>query len=569
MTNIIKIKRGLEENLSNSGTNEGELKYTRDANKLYIYSNGTNKIINDKKYNSTTKYSKDDLIEIFDTEENKLKLFYSKINNNINHNPLNDIEENYWNEFKSSDIAKQEMIPGSIVASTIILNYANLVLAEGQLFYKNGIYKDFIEYMKNLFYKTFFYSFSYNDIYKIYTKTLNIETGTPFYNLDGTIYKDFLYCSSYNDGTSIHRIYTKDAIIKADTILYDINGNVYTGSDFVITEISGRYIIQYQGDDTQLDLDYSKGYHYIETTQIFPVYYDGNGSHYILTADGTTAQLNNCFTTETDYQNQINTYGECGKYVFDLTNETLRIPTIRNYLKNGDIDSIGNIVDEELPNIKGILSSTFKPDETKIREGAFKNSQYINYFVIASGGGASNYAVVKEIMDASTGQVKSDGTYETNSTYKNGGKVRPQSINVLYYIVVGNVIKTDIEIDIDNIETELDNLTIELNKNKVIEEYGDEINGYCIYTENSRRRCRQWGFVPLDQSTTGDQTITLYKAYNNLYYWADYMITYFNDTNNATYKQIKSKTTTSFTIRKIASANIKASFQWFTDGYIN
>ena len=45
MTNIIKIKRGLKSNLNNSGTNEGELKYTTDSNELYIYNNGENKLL--------------------------------------------------------------------------------------------------------------------------------------------------------------------------------------------------------------------------------------------------------------------------------------------------------------------------------------------------------------------------------------------------------------------------------------------------------------------------------------------------------------------------------------------
>ena len=45
MSNIIKIKRGLKANLANSGTNEGELKYTTDTNELFIYSNGENKLL--------------------------------------------------------------------------------------------------------------------------------------------------------------------------------------------------------------------------------------------------------------------------------------------------------------------------------------------------------------------------------------------------------------------------------------------------------------------------------------------------------------------------------------------
>ncbi len=153
----------------------------------------------------------------------------------------------------------------------------------------------------------------------------------------------------------------------------------------------------------------------------------------------------NCFATESSWQSSVNTYGECGKFVYNATNNTVRLPKIKGFLEyTTNTSELGKLTQAGLPNITGSYSdSTSRIGKLTSRSGAITitTAHSINF-----GDGANSSEHVNSInFDAS----KSSPIYGRSST------VQPQSIKYLIYIVVGTIEKTDIQIDLDNVATDL------------------------------------------------------------------------------------------------------------------
>ena len=150
-----------------------------------------------------------------------------------------------------------------------------------------------------------------------------------------------------------------------------------------------------------------------------------------------------CFTTEANWQSAVATYGVCGKFVYNSVNNTVRLPKITGIVEGTtDLTALGDLVEAGAPNITG----EFDADEithgsTSTVSGAFysKRSSYPN-----TGTGSSGSALAIG-FDAS----------RSSSIYGNSTTVQPQTIKVLYYIVVATSTKTEIEVDIDEIATDL------------------------------------------------------------------------------------------------------------------
>lgn len=199
------------------------------------------------------------------------------------------------------------------------------------------------------------------------------------------------------------------------------------------------------------------------------------------------------FTTEENWQATVTQYGVCGKFVYNSTNNTVRLPKVTGFVEGTvDINALGDIVESGLPqhshgasettagghnhnrgdmNIWGsvLFTEVGDSDKSTIRSsnGAFTNTNpYVGgYGQIQPTG--ENY-VQRLDFNASrswTGNTSWNGNHThsitisnaNNNIYKtSANKVQPQSVKMFVYIVVANGInKTDIELDIDDITTDL------------------------------------------------------------------------------------------------------------------
>lgn len=176
----------------------------------------------------------------------------------------------------------------------------------------------------------------------------------------------------------------------------------------------------------------------IQGRGIYSAFYD-----YMVTLwrDGYT-QL---FWGESDWQSYVTNHGVCGKFVLDEANRTVRLPKVTGIIEGTtDVNALGDLVQAGLPNITGYVNKVRTKDTDLPSGGAFQsdllNSNLQNYWEGARNTNAANIS-----FDAS----------RSSSIYGNSSTVQPQTIKVLYYIVIANSTKTDIQVDIDNIATDV------------------------------------------------------------------------------------------------------------------
>lgn len=156
----------------------------------------------------------------------------------------------------------------------------------------------------------------------------------------------------------------------------------------------------------------------------------------------------NYFCTEEDWQEAVSTYGVCGKFVYTPASGNnpakVRLPKITGIIEGTtDLTTLGDLTEAGLPNITGTISLQNQSFGTAVFNGAFSSTSW-NY-TNNSGDGGTGSGLRKVAFNASS----------SNPIYGNSTTVQPQSVKVLYYIVVATTAKTDIEVDIDEIATDL------------------------------------------------------------------------------------------------------------------
>lgn len=209
------------------------------------------------------------------------------------------------------------------------------------------------------------------------------------------------------------------------------------------------------------------------------------------------------FVTESEWQATISTYGVCGKFVYDSAKKTVRLPKVTGIIEGTtDLNALGSLVEAGLPNITGSLS---------IGDGAYFSDKPDGCFASFSGTSSEDPNV--------GGSGRSTANFNaslSNPIYGNSNTVQPQTIKALYYIVIAQSAKTELQVDIDNIATDLNNKVSKsdlLEVQCVVETYVNGASGYRIWSDGY---CEQWGRGALNECTT--TTITLLKAYKDTNY---------------------------------------------------
>lgn len=147
------------------------------------------------------------------------------------------------------------------------------------------------------------------------------------------------------------------------------------------------------------------------------------------------------FETEANWQQSVTTYGVCGKFVYDSVNNTVRLPKITGIVEGTtDLTALGDLVEAGLPNITGSWRSGIYTSESAT-SGAIYG---VDYGTDHGGSGST--------METYTFNINAS---RSSSIYGNSSTVQPQTIKVLYYIVLATSTKTEIEVDIDEIATDL------------------------------------------------------------------------------------------------------------------
>jgi hypothetical protein len=189
----------------------------------------------------------------------------------------------------------------------------------------------------------------------------------------------------------------------------------------------------------------------------------------------SNANYSSLFVTESAWQSSNTSYGVCGKFVYDSTANTVRLPKITGIVEGTtDVSALGSLIEAGLPNInlaesgahthtRGTMNITgnFNP----MAEGSTTTSGA--FYVIGStqtGWGTSSGVDKDNCLvgfDASrnwTGETSSNGTHThtpQNSIYGKATTVQPQTIKVLYYIVIAETVTGTTSANINSIVTKI------------------------------------------------------------------------------------------------------------------
>lgn len=203
------------------------------------------------------------------------------------------------------------------------------------------------------------------------------------------------------------------------------------------------------------------------------------------------------FETEANWQSAVTTYGVCGKFVYNSVNNTARLPKITGIIEGTtDTTALGDLVEAGLPNFSG----TFRTDYASPTGDITAVNQTFSSGISGSSSTNTDYVVTVDLSNAS-------------SIYGNSNTVQPQTIKVLYYIVIATTTKTAIQVDIDEIATDLngkadvDLSNVPTSKGILTESYVNGTSWYRVYSDGW---CEQGGRT---NSGSSNVTVTLLKPF--------------------------------------------------------
>lgn len=302
----------------------------------------------------------------------------------------------------------------------------------------------------------------------------------------------------------------------------------------------------------------------------------GNGvySEFVTYMAGLVSTHPEIFTTETDWQDSVSSFGVCNKYVYDSENNSIRLPntsTAKRYLidtyKNGNswyyIYSDGFC---EQGNTVQITSSAV------LTVNLVKEFADTNYKIFKNYGSPNDSTAMDREVSLTAKTTTTFNTYcNTNDTnffdwYAFGYvDTTDLQLNQVYqYVVIATTTNTDVEVDINEIISDLNDKVSnsELGEiNCIVETYRSGTEWYRIYSDGW---CEQGGFVL--GTSNYRKTITFLKEFNNADYSVTFGAQYTSSATATPLVETSTKVSTGFTL--INADNSNYSTYWRAEGYI-
>ena len=346
---------------------------------------------------------------------------------------------------------------GEIVTSSLPLTDAGLHLLDGSLILGGGIYQEFVEYMAELYSEE-------EMAWQQPVLTSNGTMGGVNYACEASSVENDLYAYKAFDNNTATRWGSGSADVpdwltfyspyplKVSEVYLDfyqtteryISGEIQGSND----NVNWTTLTTFSNNSSQtltLPISTNNKYRYI---RFYGTSVTSNGwgkvAKFNITA--TYTKTPNFFTTEASWQTAVATYGACGKFVYDSTNNTVRLPKITGKLDGTtDVTALSELTEQfvRLPNIQGRMTS----DGWRLGDPAMTGP----FYRVNIGGDRPSYG-------SSGGSEWYFDASRCSSVYSGNGtdtKIHEQAINVLYYIVIATSTKTEIEVDIDEITTDL------------------------------------------------------------------------------------------------------------------
>ena len=469
---------------------------------------------------------------------------------------------------------------GEVVASTIPLTDAGLHLLDGSLIQGSGIYSAFVDYIAGLYEAdptanyfaqpqdeeqwtqpilttngivggdsfACFSSSEYDNRYLTYQAfDGNISNLTSSYTY---------WCSSSKTGTQFIGFYNPEPLKVTALRLYNnrassgdgviASGTVQGSNDNSTYTDIGTFSGNTYGT-TYIDVDLSSNTSFYKYYRIVANTYTGN---YATMGEIVITAVTANKTAEQVWQQSVNTYGVCGKFVYDSTNNTVRLPKVTGIIEGTtDVSALGDLVEAGLPNITGTVPDPFGSG-AGTWTGAFSK-------------GAYNGSITTSAVDYDGYNISFDAS-RSSSRYGNSSTVQPQTIKAFYYIVIATSTKTDIQVDIDEIATDLNGKVDKSSLQEVqcvVETYVNGTSWYRVYSDGW---CEQGGYI---SSTASGTAYSLLKPMKDANYTIN--ITAVISTWSGGLNSVYDLTTSSFKVWTSDDSTFNACpLKWEVKGYM-
>ena len=564
-------------------------------------------------YDSAVTYNNKSIVFYINSDD-EVEIYRSLINNNLN-NDLSD--ETAWEKVKMGDGSSRNI--GEIVQSTIPLTDAGLHLLDGTRLSGDGIYKSFVDYMAELYdnpnitsniqivgsltdnngvlsgfsnnnyatYQNELQSAPYEIVFKIKRSSL---TSCPIFELYNSSTRFGLFLTT--DNNTLVLLNSNNSNLSGSTILNNLDQWYYIKITYVLNGQLRVYISNtgaFSGEETldissnAFDFDISSfdtlEIGHVTHLQLDNPYYRGEidlkgcyvKANNLIWWNGTTTK--GIFIDETSWQRSIAQYGSCGKFVYDSTNNTLRLPRVSDILQGTtDLNALGDLIEAGLPDIQGSFATM--TEDTRQTEAFTTGAQIQTQLVDISGSGGWGYPYQVDFAASNS-----------NFIYGNNTTVQPQVVLGLIYIVIATSTKTEIEIDIDEVVTDLNNkadrdlnnstptisfatLLNNVGIRTIVETYRSGTSWYRVYSDGW---CEQGGIYDNGSNAREIYTsLTFLKPYANVNYIVNILGTREGTGNYKQSTGSTSKTTQGITIGLygFGSSDYARYIQWRACGYI-
>jgi len=365
---------------------------------------------------------------------------------------------------KISSISARKV--GEIIASTLPISDVGLHLLDGSVIQGNGVYSDFVNYIAEL----------ENNIGYIDKPFIQ-----PTLTANGTLGSDkfaVLANAETQSGTSPYRTYEA---FDNNSSTYWRSGTAtgwiefYNPKPLKVTNLKWGYYFNYPtGGNVQGSNDGSTWTTLTTWTNSsandFNISLSSNTNYYKyyrVNVTGVNTDVVHCgqlyitatyqeklvFCTEEQWQNAVSTYGTCGKFVYDSTANTVRLPKITGIVEGTtDVGALGSLIEAGLPNIKGEWYTAWNQSVKGFHGLTASGAFYDSYSSTSSRPGR---ITAEDSSNSGTKGYPWFDASRSNAIYGKSSTVQPQTIKVLYYIVIADTVAGSAPADLTSIITRI------------------------------------------------------------------------------------------------------------------
>ena len=250
----------------------------------------------------------------------------------------------------------------------------------------------------------------------------------------------------------------------------------------------------------------------------------GNGvySEFVTYMAGLVNTHPEIFTTETDWQTSVTNYDVCGKFVYDSTNNAVRLPKllgVSRYLIKSEVNGTEwyRIYSDGWCEQGGYLGDTTFSTKTISLPVPYNDTDFTILNSVKNTSGANNFRFTKDSSSSITFNRAGDSNCTGHWMTLGYTDISSYKVEPLYqYIVIANSTKTEIEVDIDEIATDLNGKAdVDLTnctKPHIVETYSNGTSWYRVYSDGW---CEQGGTL---SGGSASQTLTFLKTFADTNY---------------------------------------------------